>query len=227
LDAFRLSYDPTWGRLKNVTRPAPGNHEYYTTGAAGYYGYFVSADGQGTAERWYSFDLGSWRAFALNSNCSAVGGCGPGSPQETWLRAELSAHPARCVVAFMHHPRWSSGMHGDNGEMDGLWQTLAAGGADLVLAGHDHHYERFAPMNAFGASSPTGVREFVSGLGGRSSHPVPAGASRPASSVRLAQTFGFVDLTLRPDGYDWQMLRIPSATTPSPLPLDSGSGTCS
>ncbi len=227
LNAFALSYDPSWGRLKAVTHPAPGNHEYYTAGATGYYRYFtIGTAGEGTVDPWYAFDLGSWRAIALNSNCAALGGCGPGSPQETWLRGEMAAHPAQCIVAYMHHPRFSSGVHGDNGDVDGLWQTLAAGGADLVLVGHDHDYERYAPMNAFGSSSPSGVREIVSGLGGRSANSFPAGASRPSSTVRKALKFGFLDLTLRPGGYDWQQLQVPTATVPSPAPLDSGSGSC-
>ena len=118
-------------------------------------------------------------------------------------------------------------MHADNADVDGLWQTLSAGGADLVLAGHDHDYERYAPMNAFGATSPTGVREVVSGLGGRSANSFPGGASRPASTVRQQLKFGVLDLTLRPGGYDWRMLQVPTASVPNPPVLDSGSGTCS
>ena len=168
---FHNAYDPTWGRLKAVTYPAPGNHEYYSSGAPGYYGYFVASAGGtqgGTVDPWYAADVGSWRVIALNSNCGAVGGAGWVSPQENWLRQELAAHPARCTVAFWHAPRFSSGVHGDDTTFDAFWRDLTAAGADLVLSGHDHSYERFAPMNAFGGPSPSGMREFVSGLGGKS-----------------------------------------------------------
>jgi hypothetical protein len=211
--------------MKAITHPAPGNHEYYTTGATGYYGYFVATD-RSTVDPWYAFDIGSWRAIALNSNCDAVGGCGPGSPQEQWLRSELASHPGQCTVAYWHAPRFSSGVHGDDPDVSGLWNDLVAGGADLVLVGHDHDYERFTPMDTFGAPDANGIREIVVGTGGRSFVGFPGGASRPASTVRQAGRFGVLGLSLRPGGYDWHMQPIPTATAPAPPSLDSGSGTC-
>jgi hypothetical protein len=212
-------YDPTWGRAKARTHPAPGNHEYNTSGATGYYDYFGSAAGD-PETGYYSFDLGNWHLVALNSNCSAIGGCGAGSPQEQWLRADLAAHSNACTLAYWHHPRFSSGDHGDNPSVQGLWQALYDYGAELVLVGHDHTYERFAPMNASGASDPTfGVREIVVGTGGRSHYGFPS--VQPNSEVRNNTAWGILKLTLRSNGYDWQFLPVAGQTF-----TDSGSATC-
>ncbi len=166
-DEFARCYEPTWGRHKARTRPAVGNHEYGTPGAAGYFAYFGAAAGE-AGKGWYSYDLGAWHVVALNSNCSLVG-CQAGSEQEQWLRADLAANGARCTVAYMHHPRFSSGnVHGGSSAVDPLWRALEADGAELVLAGHDHDYERFAPQTASGALDvERGVRQFVVGTGGR------------------------------------------------------------
>ncbi|HEV7785509.1 MAG TPA: metallophosphoesterase, partial [Thermoanaerobaculia bacterium] len=129
-------FGPTWGRLGALLRPAPGNHEYETPGATGYFDYFGAAAGKRT-EGWYSYELGTWHVVVLNSNCADVGGCGPGSPQLRWLAADLASHPRACTLAYWHHPRFSSGLHNDDPLSDAFWRTLYAAGADLVLAGHD------------------------------------------------------------------------------------------
>jgi hypothetical protein len=212
-------YDPTWGRAKARTHPAPGNHEYNTAGATGYYGYFGAAAGD-PETGYYSYDLGSWHLIALNSNCSAIGGCGAGSPQEQWLRADLAAHPTDCTLAYWHHPRFSSGEHGDSSNVQGLWQALYDYGAELVLVGHDHDYERFAPMNASGDADPTfGVREIVVGTGGRSHYAF--GSTQPNSEVRNNTAWGILKLTLRSNSYDWQFLPVAGQTF-----SDSGSTAC-
>jgi hypothetical protein len=137
---FADCYDPSWGRHKDRTRPAPGNHDYETSGAAGYFDYFGAAAGE-PGKGYYSYDLGTWHIVVLNSNCSQVGGCGEGTPQEQWLREDLAAHPATCTLAYWHHPLFSSGTeHGGNESMQPVWQALYDAGADVVLAGHEHNY---------------------------------------------------------------------------------------
>ncbi|HEY5873045.1 MAG TPA: metallophosphoesterase, partial [Gaiellaceae bacterium] len=166
-DAFEASYDASWGRVKPVTRPVPGNHEYRTAGAAGYFEYFGAGAGDPTTG-YYSYGLGNWHVVALNSNCAAVGGCDAGSTQERWLRADLAAHPSRCTLAYWHHPRYSSGWHGSDSSYVAFWQALVDADADLVLVGHDHDYERFAPQDAGGRRDlERGIREFVVGTGGK------------------------------------------------------------
>ncbi|MEA2601031.1 MAG: hypothetical protein QOF89_2023 [Acidobacteriota bacterium] len=219
LAQYRASFAPTWGRLGSLLRPAPGNHEYLTPGAAGYYDYFGAAAGDRT-QGWYSYDLGTWHLVVLNSNCGDVGGCGPGSPQLRWLAADLAAHPRACTLAYWHHPRFSSGAHGDDATYDAFWRTLYAAGADLVLAGHDHDYERFAPQNPDGGPDPAhGIREIVAGTGGREVRPFTT--VRPNSESRNAQDLGVLKLRLRTDGYDWEFLAAPGGTF-----TDSGSAGC-
>ena len=216
---FARCYDPAWGRHKARTRPAPGNHEYGTRGAAGYFGYFGPAAGE-PGKGYYSYDLGAWHVVVLNSNCRQVGGCGPGSPQEQWLRADLAAHPAACTAAYMHHPRFSSGQHGSERELQALWQALYDAGADVVLAGHDHTYERFAPLDAQGRLDPArGIRQFVAGTGGRSHYRFAA--AQPNSEVRHSGTYGVLKLTLHPTSYAWQFVPVPGGTF-----TDSGSAPC-
>jgi len=199
LSLFRRWYGTSWGRpeLKAVTHPAPGNHEYEAAGAAGYFAYFGVAAGR-PGSGWYSFDVGSWHLIALNSNCSKVGGCGRGSPQERWLEADLARTSARCTLAYWHHPRFSSGLHGDDRSTDAFWSDLAAAHADVVLAGHDHDYERFAPRQ--------GIRAFVVGTGGKSHYPLHP-TRRPGSQAGDDRHFGVLELTLRPAGYAWRFLR--------------------
>ena len=150
---FARCYDPTWGAFKARTRPAPGNHEYYTKGAAPYFAYFGSRAGP-AGKGWYSYDAGTWHVVVLNSDCEFVG-CGVGSVQERWLKADLAAHPTACTIAYFHHPRFSSGPHGSDPRTDAFWRDLYAAGAELIVNGHDHDYERFAPQ------TPDGVADHV------------------------------------------------------------------
>jgi len=219
LPAFMGSFDPTWGRLKPLIHPALGNHEVQTTNADGYFQYFGAAAGP-PLEGWYSYDIGAWHLIVLNANCPGTGGCGLGSPQEQWLQADLAAHQNLCTLAYWHQPRFSSGQHGDDTATDALWQDLYAAGAEIVLNGHDHDYERFAPQTPTGAADPVGgIREFVVGTGGKDHS--GQGTLQPNSEVMNVDTFGVLVLTLHPAGYDWQFLPEPGMTF-----TDSGSGTC-
>lgn len=208
---FADCYAPTWGRHKERTRPVVGNHDYGTASASGYFDYFESTAGD-RSKGCYSYDLGSWHIVVLNSNCVQVGGCGNGSRQETWLREDLAAHPARCTAAMWHNPRFSSGReHGDDLKVRDLWHTLYEAGAELVISGHDHDYERFAPMDAGGRIDPQrGIRQFVAGTGGRVLYSF--GRTRAGSEVKNNETFGVFKLTLHPDEYDWQFIPVAGQT---------------
>jgi acid phosphatase type 7 len=217
LKNFHAVYGPTWGRVLGITHPAPGNHEYLS-GGDGFYAYFRSAAGD-PRRPYYSFDLGTWHIIALNSECSAAGGCEKGSPQERWLVQDLAEHQNRCTLAFWHQPRFSSGGHGSNPVYSAFWEDLYQAGAEIVLNGHDHDYERFAPQTPKAApDSARGVREFVVGTGGkdlRRFHQI-----RRNSEVRSA-TFGVLKLTLRPASYDWKFMPIAGDSF-----TDSGHTTC-
>jgi hypothetical protein len=217
LAKYQASYDPSWGRLKAITHPIPGNHEYVTPGAAGYYAYFGTAAGN-PAKGYSSFDLAGWHLIGLNSNCSAVGGCGAASPQGQWLAADLAAHPGVCTLAYWHHPRFSSGPHGDDATTADFWARLQAAGADLVLAGHDHGYERFAPQSSSGAADAAGIRELVVGTGGKNLTTVAT--VRANSEVRNYGAYGVLELKLWPGGYEWRFVGVNGST------LDSGQGLC-
>jgi hemolysin type calcium-binding protein/calcineurin-like phosphoesterase family protein len=218
-EKFLASYDPTWGRVKAITRPVVGNHEYLTPAAAGYFRYFGAAAGD-PATGWYSFDLGRWHLIALNSNCSKIGGCEAGSPQERWLRRDLARHRNLCTLAYWHHPRFSSGQHQNRTDYDAFWRALHAAGADLVLVGHDHDYERFAPQDPDMAPDPGfGIRQIVVGTGGRNHYRFIQ--TQPNSEVRDAMAYGVLRLTLRPAGYDWQFVPAAGSTF-----TDAGSGAC-
>jgi calcineurin-like phosphoesterase family protein len=211
------SYGPTWGRLKSITHPAPGNHDYKS--AAGYYSYFGAAAADPT-KGWYSYDLGAWHLIALNSNCGAVGGCDRGSPQEKWLREDLAAHPNQCTLASWHHPRFSSSRHHSSATYTAFWQALYEFHAELVLQAHDHTYERFGPQTASGGRDEVrGIRSFVVGTGGRSHYSFTK--TEPNSEVRNATAFGVIKLTLRDGSYDWSFVPAAPATF-----TDTGSGTC-
>ncbi|HXD10089.1 MAG TPA: DNRLRE domain-containing protein, partial [Anaerolineales bacterium] len=218
LTKFQQSFDPSWGRVKNIIRPAVGNHEYLTSGAGGYFGYFGTAAGE-PAKGYYSYDVGAWHIIALNSNCSQVGGCGVGSPQEQWLKTDLATHPNICTIAYWHHPRFSSGQHGNNASYDAFWKDLYAAGADIVMSGHDHDYERFAPQNPSGAADANGIQQFVVGTGGKNHYGLTA--VQPNSVVRNTDTYGVLKLTLHPTSYDWQFVPEPGKTF-----SDSGSLNC-
>ncbi|MEO8252362.1 MAG: metallophosphoesterase, partial [Chloroflexota bacterium] len=208
---YHRCFDPAWGSLAARFRPAPGNHEYQTKGATGYFAEFGPTVGT-PGQSWYSYGLGSWHVVVLNSNCQAVGGCGTGSAQLAWLKLDLAAHTATCTLAYWHHPRYSSGLHGDNTMTDPLWQALAAAGADLVLQGHDHDYERFAPIG--------GIRSFVVGTGGRSLYVWP-GRPHQATEVRANDSYGLLMLTLRASDYDWRFVPTAGSTF-----TDEGTGQC-
>ena len=218
-EQFANCYAPTWGRFKDRTRPAVGNHDYETAGAAGYFAYFGAAAGD-PKKGYYSYDLGTWHVIVVNSNCGEVGGCRRGSPQERWVREDLAAHPALCTLAMWHHPRFSSAEWGDDLTMRDVWKALYDAGAELVLSGHDHTYERFTPVDAVGrADAEHGLRQFVVGTGGR--HLYNWGVVHPTSEVRNNQTFGVLKLTLHPDSYDWQFLPADGSGF-----TDSGSWKC-
>ena len=215
---FLDSYDRSWGRVKAITAPVPGNHEYSSAGAAGYFRYFGSSAGDPT-KGYYSFDVGAWHLVALNSNCAQVGGCSGGSEQEEWLRADLAAHPAVCTLAYWHHPRFSSGDHGSDATYTAFWQALYEAGADVVLVGHDHGYERFAPQTARGAlDRSSGIRGFVVGTGGKGLRAFPN--VRANSEARDVTSLGVLELTLGTSAYEWRFR--PAVGTFS----DSGSASC-
>jgi hypothetical protein len=218
LASYQASFDPSWGRVKALIRPVPGNHEYLTPGATGYYGYFGPAAGD-PAKGYYSYDLGGWHLIALNSSCGAVGGCGPGSAQEQWLAADLAAHPGVCTLAYWHHPRFSSGPHGDDPTYDAFWRDLHAAGAAVVLNGHDHTYERFAPQDPAGVADPGGVRAFVVGTGGKNL--TGWVVVRANSEVRRNDTFGVLKLKLYPYSYEWEFVPAAGQTF-----TDSGGALC-
>jgi acid phosphatase type 7 len=208
LEAFRAVYDHSWGRFKHVTRPAVGNHEYLTPDATGHFDYFngVGRHSGPAGDRdkgYYSFDIGAWHVIALNSVCDQIGGCHAGSPQERWLRADLASHPAGCTLAYWHHPRFSSGQQSSSTRFIPFWTALYEAGADVVLAGHAHDYERFAPLTPEGVLDPLrGIREFVVGTGGKSHYDFKT--SQPHSEAADAITAGVLQLTLRAQGYEWR-----------------------
>ena len=212
---FSQCYGPTWGRHKSRTRPVIGNHEYNTIGASGYFDYFGAVAGDRT-KGYYSYDLGAWHIIVLNSNLAM----NAGSPEETWLRSDLAAHPVRCTLAIWHHPRFSSGHHGSSTASQPLWQALYDANADLVVVGHDHTYERFKPQTPAGAVDMTrGIREFVIGTGGAGlyafEHPAPN------SEVKNNQTHGVLRLTLYGDHYDWKFVPVAGSSF-----TDSGTANC-
>ncbi len=216
---FRRCYDPSWGRFRDRTYPAIGNHDALTLDGQPYFAYFGAAAGP-PYEGWYSYQAGTWHVIVLNSNCRTVGGCGEGSRQLTWLKADLAAHPDVCTLAIWHHPRFSSGEHGDNPISDPFWQMLFSAHADLILNGHDHDYERFAPQTPAGLADPVdGIREIVVGTGGKSLRLFHNIA--PNSEVRNASSYGVLRLDLAPGGYSWQFIGTSAGAF-----SDGGSAAC-
>ena len=205
-EEFADCYDKTWGAFKSRTRPAPGNHEYHSPGAGPYFKYFGAAAGE-PGKGYYSYELGAWHVIALNGECKEIGGCEKGSAEEQWLRQDLKAHPAACTLAYWHEPLFSSGAaHGNSPEYRDFWRDLYEAKATIVLNGHDHDYERFAPQTPEGVlDTARGIREFVVGTGGNHERPFAA-TPQPNSEVRMTGTFGVLKLTLHAHGYDWQYI---------------------
>jgi len=205
-EQFAKCYAPTWGRFRDRTRPAPGNHEYHKGVASGYARYFGDAADDPT-RGYYSYELGEWHIVVPNRECAEVGGCEAASPQGQWLKQDLAQHPAICTLAHFHQPLFSSGLkHGNNSAMKPLWDVLYHAGADIIINGHDHDYERFALQDPEGhADAKHGMREFVVGSGGKNAHRV-MGTAKPNSEARNDDTFGVLKLKLHPKGYDWKFV---------------------
>ena len=215
---FRDCYATTWGRHLERTKPTAGNHDWETKGLAGYREYFREKAGPDGAS-WYSYDLGAWHVIVLDSDCIFVRGCLPGSPQGIWLEANLKAATATCTMAIWHHPRFSSGEHGNDASVWPFWDALYRAGADVVVNGHDHDYERFGPQDPAGREDKAaGIREFVVGTGGAVLRAFPTVAAH--SEVRIARTFGVIRFVLHPTSYDWSFIATSGAVE------DSGSGPC-
>ena len=217
---FADCYGPSWGRFKDRTRPSVGNHEYQTPRASGYFGYFGAAAGD-PDKGYYSYDRGEWHIISLNSMCGEVGGCGANSPMVTWLKEDLASNPTSCTLAYFHHPLFSSGSeHGNDPRMRPSWDALYEAGAEVVLNGHDHDYERFGPQTPAGEADPKrGIREFVVGTGGNSLYAfLPP---KPNSQVRNVDAYGVLKLTLHPDSYEWKFVPVAGKTF-----TDSGSDGC-
>ncbi|HTG89465.1 MAG TPA: metallophosphoesterase [Vicinamibacterales bacterium] len=215
-EQFRACYDPVWGRHKARTRPAPGNHEYGSAGAAPYFAYFGSNAGP-SGLGYYRYHKGSWLVFSLNSNIEGA----ERMAQLEWLRRELATQ-SDCTVAYFHHPLFSSGPHGTVPPMPvvaDFWRELYAAGADVVITGHEHFYERFAPQNPDGASDPRfGLRQFIVGTGGA---PMTQPVRRAPNSEAVVLTFGLLRLTLEAQSYRWDFLSVDGGAI-----RDSGTGNC-
>lgn len=215
-EEFAGCFGPTWGRFGQRLRPSPGNHDYHTPGAEGYYDYFGERAGP-DRRGYYSFDLGNWHLIALNSHVDA----GVGSPQYRWLVEDLKASAgARCTLAYWHHPVYSSGPHGNDPRMKDVYEQLHAAGVDLVLAGHDHVYERLAPHDASGApDAARGIRSFTAGTGGARLYRFKT--THPASEFRDASTHGVLRLTLGDSWYQWGFVPVGGGPV-----RDAGSAAC-
>lgn len=217
---FEGCYGPTWGRFRERTWPTPGNHEYATPGAAPYFAYF-GARARPQGRSWYSQRLGSWLVISLDSNLEGA----QHAAQIDWLRAELARRKARCTLAFWHHPLYTSGGHIGPGRMRDAFALLHAAGAELVLSGHDHDYERFAPQDADGRLDRTrGVRQFVVGTGG--AYATPFLQFTPHSEVREASYDGVLELTLLDGAYAWRFLPADPGRVRPGVTLDRGRGVC-
>ncbi|HVI69656.1 MAG TPA: metallophosphoesterase [Magnetospirillaceae bacterium] len=204
LEKFQRAFDKNWGGFKNITYPAPGNHEYNIPGASGYYTYFKDAPID-VSRGYYGVTLGDWRIISLNSNCDKVN-CAPGSEQAAWLEAELNEHQTMCRLAFWHHPRFTSGNYAANADSknrsDTFWPKLEAYKTDVVLSGHDHLYERFAPQAADGKASVNGPRQFTVGTGGKS-HYKSTGVAANSEKI-IDDQYGVLVLDLYKDSYAWE-----------------------
>jgi calcineurin-like phosphoesterase family protein len=201
---YRDCYDPGWGRHKGRTFPAPGNHEYESPGAAPYFDYFgTNAVNNGPPRQgYYSFKLGNWHVISLNSNIDVS----EGSPQGRWLLLDLAANPSKCTIAYWHHPLFSSGQNGDNPGLRAFWRILYTADVDVVVVGHDHLYERFAPQDPDGRFDPgRGIRQFIAGTGGALLYNF---VTVRANSERRISAFGVLKLTLEADRYNWDFIPV-------------------
>jgi hypothetical protein len=242
-DDFLAYYDRYVADLKPITYPVPGNHETYTLYSEGYYEYF--GDRAHPPGGWYSFDLGTWHLVALNSQLckgstwtpdlgqrapittsSAIDkGCGPGTPEYEWLKKDLVTHPAACTLAYMHHPLFGTEPYPEGVflfQLQPLYELLDDRGVDVVLAGHEHNYQRFAPMDAFGRPDPDGVRLFIVGTGGDTYGDLPGGEFAENREAAQDRSFGFLQMVLRDGGYDFEFVTAPGERSFT----DAGSGDC-
>jgi 3',5'-cyclic AMP phosphodiesterase CpdA len=225
LSSFNTVFDKTWGGQSAVIKPTPGNHEYNTKNATGYYTYFQQKNVEtgGSDKGYYAFSVGDWRIISLNSNCEFIGGCEEGSDQADWLQKELQEHPTQCTIAYWHHPVFSSGPHGleekSNARGRYFWSQLQKAGAELVLVGHDHNYERFVAQSVDGTKDDKGIRQFVVGTGGKNLYP-PRNPLANNSEYSNGTAFGFLKLKLAKSSYSWEFVTIDTKV------LDSGSGKC-
>jgi acid phosphatase type 7 len=229
LEEMVSCYGPNWGRFRSKTRPAVGNHEYHTANAGPYYAYFCGTSGE-PFKGYYSFDVGPWHLVSLNTNCdldldlapgaaAEAGGCGTHSPQAEWLRRDLATHAKPCTLAYWHHPRFTSGSHGNQPKLAELWKILDDAKVDVILNGHVHNYERFAPQDADGnARAGLGLRQFVVGTGGRKL--TGFGAVTANSEVRNNEVHGVLEMKLLPTSYTWQFIDVDGVVR------DSGSDQC-
>jgi hypothetical protein len=215
---FAELYEPSWGKVKAVTRPAPGNHDHATARLGGYCSYFGEAAGcKADGFAYYSFDVGDWHLISIDSGCSLPSLCGSplgaGSPQRTWLTQDLQANAGKkCVLAYWHHPRWSSGDHGNDTRTADMLAELYAAGVDVVLTGHDHNYERFAPQNPAGDADPEkGLVQFVVGTGGAPHRALGELQPNSAASTAAAGDHGVLKMTLKPDRMDFEFVGVPGA----------------
>lgn len=215
-EEFAECYSPSWGRHKARTYPSAGNHDYRTEDATGYFDYFGPVAGE-PGKGYYSYELGSWHIVVLNSNIRA----GASSEQVKWLREDLAAHPVACTLAYWHEPRFSSGsQHGSSVGIQPIWQVLYDHGVDVVLNGHEHNYERFAPQDPQGVADPIrGIRQFVVGTGGRGFYPLTRSIAN--SEVQNDDTYGVLKLTLHSGSYSWEFIPVAGGTF-----TDSGSAPC-
>jgi hypothetical protein len=212
---FANCYGPSWGRHRSRTLPAAGNHDWRTANAQGYRDYFRFGPGP----LWYSYNLAGWHVVVLDSNCENVGGCGRGSPQHSWLLNDLAADTHDCTAAIWHAPRFSSGAHGSSTATQAFWTALYEDGAELIVNGHDHDYERFAPQTPAAVADPNGIRQFVVGTGGKTLRSF--GPTAANSEVRNSDTLGVLKLSLLPGTFSWRFLPAAGGTF-----SDAGSGTC-
>ena len=211
LDKLRRGYDRSWGQFKHITRPTVGNHEYLSGTAKGYHDYFGGV--AGGEKGYYAFDVNGWRLYSINSECNRID-CGK---QRAWLKADLAANPRTCQLMFMHQPLYSSGGH-ESPYPRPFWIEGYRNRVELVLSGHEHRYERFAPMDPHGHVDSNGIRSFIVGTGGKSlfGRGIPA----PGSQFRFNANYGVLVLRLRPSSYAWEFRSIAGAL------VDSGTGTC-